>query len=123
MFALRPDALSAGKCGFWVRMRTAGWSPLEWPWVSRSSTARRRSCCRRSSSPRPRWTTIEMLQAIVAWSVRNRVVVVGLAVLLLAGGLYATHQARLDVFPEFAPAQVIIQTEAPGLSAADVEQL
>src|SRR5262249_43608048 len=61
--------------------------------------------------------------AIVAWSIRNRVVVVGLAVLLLAGGLYAIHQARLDVFPEFAPPQVVIQTEAPGLSAAEVEQL
>jgi CzcA family heavy metal efflux pump len=64
-----------------------------------------------------------MLQAIVAWSIRNRVVVIVLAALLLAGGLYATRQAKLDVFPEFAPPQVVIQTEAPGLSATEVEQL
>jgi CzcA family heavy metal efflux pump len=64
-----------------------------------------------------------MLQAIVAWSIRNRVVVVVLAVLLLAAGLYATREARLDVFPEFAPPQVVVQTEAPGLSPAEVEQL
>ena len=30
---------------------------------------------------------------------------------------------RLDVFPEFAPPQVVVQTEAPGLSSQEVEQL
>ena len=64
-----------------------------------------------------------MLQAVVAWSIRNRVAVVVLAVLFLAAGLYAALHARLDVFPEFAPPQVVIQTEAPGLSATEVEQL
>jgi CzcA family heavy metal efflux pump len=64
-----------------------------------------------------------MLQVIVAWSIRNRIVVVVLAALLLAGGFYAARHSKLDVFPEFAPPQVIIQTEAPGLSAAEVEQL
>jgi CzcA family heavy metal efflux pump len=64
-----------------------------------------------------------MLQAIVAWSLRNRVVVVVLAALLLAGGFYAARQSKLDVFPEFAPPQVVVQTEAPGLSATEVEQL
>jgi CzcA family heavy metal efflux pump len=64
-----------------------------------------------------------MLQAIVAWSIRNRVVVVVLAALLLVLGLYATRQSKLDVFPEFAPPQVVVQTEAPGLSPAEVEQL
>ena len=64
-----------------------------------------------------------MLQAIVEWSVRQRFVVVILAVALLGAGFYATHHAALDVFPEFTPPQVIVQTEAPGLSAAEVEQL
>jgi CzcA family heavy metal efflux pump len=64
-----------------------------------------------------------MLQALVAWSIRNRVLVVVLAGLLLVGGLYASKSARLDVFPEFTPPQVVIQTEAPGLSASEVEQL
>src|SRR5262245_59459166 len=64
-----------------------------------------------------------MLPAIVAWSIRNRIVVVVLAALLLAGGVYATRQSKLDVFPEFAPPQVVVQTEAPGLSATEVEQL
>ena len=42
---------------------------------------------------------------------------------LLAAGFYATQHAALDVFPEFTPPQVVVQTEAPGLSAAEVEQL
>jgi CzcA family heavy metal efflux pump len=46
-----------------------------------------------------------------------------LALLLLAAGLYAAARARLDVFPDFAPPQVVVQTEAPGLSPAEVEQL
>src|SRR5438309_9962619 len=64
-----------------------------------------------------------MLQAIVHWSIHNRAVVVVLAVLLLAAGLYGAGHAKLDVFPEFAPPQVVVQTEAPGLSPGEVEQL
>src|SRR3954447_26120898 len=64
-----------------------------------------------------------MLSAVVAWSLRYRVVVVCLAVLLLGFGLYAAGRARLDVFPDFAPPTVVIQTEAPGLSPQEVEQL
>jgi CzcA family heavy metal efflux pump len=64
-----------------------------------------------------------MLQALVDWSIHNRVVVIVLAVLLLGFGLYTAGHAKLDVFPEFAPPQVVIQTEAPGLSASEVEQL
>ena len=64
-----------------------------------------------------------MLQAIVDWSLHNRVVVLALAILFLVLGIYATGHAKLDVFPEFAPPQVVIQTEAPGLSPSEVEQL
>jgi Cu/Ag efflux pump CusA len=64
-----------------------------------------------------------MLQALVDWSIHNRVVVLVMAGLLLGLGVYAADHAKLDVFPEFAPPQVVIQTEAPGLSAGEVEQL
>src|SRR5262245_5398066 len=64
-----------------------------------------------------------MLQAVVNWSIHNRVVVLALAVLLLLLGVNAARRAKLDVFPEFAPPQVVIQTEAPGLSPNEVEQL
>ena len=64
-----------------------------------------------------------LLQAIVDWCIHNRVIVVILAVLLLLLGIHAAGHSRLDVFPEFAPPQVVVQTEAPGLSPTEVEQL
>lgn len=64
-----------------------------------------------------------MLQAIVSTSVRFRGVIVVLACILLGYGLYVTAHAKLDVFPEFVPPQVVIQCEAPGLSPEQVETL
>ena len=46
-----------------------------------------------------------------------------LACLLLGYGLYTLERARYDVFPEFAPPSVTIQTESPGLSPEQVEML
>ncbi len=64
-----------------------------------------------------------MLSALIANSIRLRVVVLALCVVLIVLGLRSVQRAPLDVFPEFAPAQVEIQTEAPGLSAEEVESL
>lgn len=64
-----------------------------------------------------------MLQAIVSISVRQRGVLMVLAVLLLGYGLYVADHAKLDVFPEFVPPQVVIQCEAPGLAPEQVESL
>ncbi|MHB1591606.1 MAG: efflux RND transporter permease subunit [Sulfuricella sp.] len=64
-----------------------------------------------------------MLTPIVRFAIRFRGVVIALAMLLAGYGLFALSHARLDVFPEFAPPQVQVQTEAPGLSPAQVEVL
>ncbi len=64
-----------------------------------------------------------MLQALVRFAIRFRGVVIALASLVLVYGIYATFHAKLDVFPEFAPPLVVIQTEAPSLSSEEVEQL
>lgn len=64
-----------------------------------------------------------MLIPIIEFSVRLRGVIFALACLLFGYGIYSLHQSRLDVFPEFAPPLVTVQTEAPGLSAEQVEQL
>ncbi len=64
-----------------------------------------------------------MLSAIVRFSLRFRGVVLSLALAMLGYGLYTLTQARYDVFPEFAPPRVSIQTEAPGLSPEQVELL
>src|SRR5512147_376168 len=61
--------------------------------------------------------------AIVGFALRFRGVVLALALLLTGYGIYSLGSARYDVFPEFAARQIEIQTEAPGLSPEQVEQL
>ena len=60
---------------------------------------------------------------LIAAALRQRAAVLALAVLLVLVGLYAVRETPLDVFPEFAPPLVEIQTEAPGLSTEEVESL
>ncbi|MBL8729412.1 MAG: efflux RND transporter permease subunit, partial [Planctomycetes bacterium] len=64
-----------------------------------------------------------MLKFLVRWSVHNRVLMALLAAAFLVLGIQNARQARLDVLPDFAPPQVVVQTEAPGLSPEQVELL
>lgn len=64
-----------------------------------------------------------MLRSLVRFSVRFRGVVIALACVLVGYGLYVLTRAKYDVYPEFTPPQVSIQTEAPGLSPEEVESL
>lgn len=64
-----------------------------------------------------------MLNRIVGWSLENRLIVVVLAGFLIYFGIRAASESPLDVFPDFAPPQVVMQTEAQGLSPDEVEQL
>ena len=64
-----------------------------------------------------------MLASFVRFSIRFRGVIITLALLLLAYGSYQLSNAGLDIFPEFSPKLVIIQTESPGLSSEQVEIL
>src|SRR5262245_21379154 len=60
---------------------------------------------------------------LVSTSLKLRIVVLALACLLVAFGIRALRTTPLDVFPEFAPPLVEIQTEAPGLSTEEVESM
>lgn len=64
-----------------------------------------------------------MLAALVRISIRFHGIAIALAVLLLVYGSYRFFHAGLDIFPEFSPNQVTIQTESPGLSPEQVEIL
>ena len=64
-----------------------------------------------------------MLNALVRFSLRFRGVILALAFALVGYGAFSILQAKYDVFPDFAPPQVTIQTEAPGLSPEQVELL
>lgn len=64
-----------------------------------------------------------MMSSIVRFSIRFYGVIIGLAALVVIYGMYSLTKSNLDVFPEFSPTQIIIQTESPGLSADLVETL
>ena len=60
---------------------------------------------------------------LIETSLRLRVLVVALAIALIVVGIRTSDKVPLDVFPEFAPPVVEIQTEVPGISTEDVESL
>jgi CzcA family heavy metal efflux pump len=64
-----------------------------------------------------------MTRWIVAGSIRFRLLVVAAAVATMVVGANRLRSMPVDVLPEFVPPTVEIQTEALGLSAAEVEQL
>jgi Cu/Ag efflux pump CusA len=63
------------------------------------------------------------MRAIAGWSLRFRLIVLGVAAATMLFGVAQLSHAPVDVLPEFVPPYVEIQTEALGLSADEVEQL
>ena len=64
-----------------------------------------------------------MLSAIVRASLAHPRIVTALSILITVVSFGALLSARFDVFPDFAPPHVLVQTEAPGLDAQQVEAL
>src|SRR5438132_4864831 len=64
-----------------------------------------------------------MMRALVALCVRHSGAVTALTVLALLLGSWGALHSPLDVFPEFVPTQVDVQTEAPGFAPQQVEEL
>ena len=76
-----------------------------------------------SSHPEPaesRWT---LMRSIISSSLKFRHLIVAAAVGLMILGITSLPSMHVDVFPEFAPPRVVIQTACVGLSTSDVEQL
>ena len=70
-----------------------------------------------------RWTTGArgMINAIIRWSLENRVMVLLLAALLAFGGVYAWRDTPVDAIPDLSDVQVIIKTPFPGQAPQVVE--
>lgn len=64
-----------------------------------------------------------MMRWILESVLRLRVIVAVAAVLFIVLGAWSVRTTPVDVFPEFAPPRIEVQTEAPGLSTAEVEGL
>jgi CzcA family heavy metal efflux pump len=68
-------------------------------------------------------TSSGLMRWIVASSLRFRWLVLFAAIALLVAGAAQLRSAQVDVFPEFAPPRVEIQTLATGNSSSQVEEL
>ena len=64
-----------------------------------------------------------MLDSIVKWSIAQRWLVVIASIIISLWGFRVLSEMPLDVFPNFAPPQVEIMTEAEGLAPDEVESL
>jgi CzcA family heavy metal efflux pump len=64
-----------------------------------------------------------MFAWIIGSSIRFRFLLLALSAALLVFGSQQIRDMPIDVFPEFAPPKVEIQTEGPGMTAAEVEEL
>ena len=64
-----------------------------------------------------------MLRSIVKASLRFRFLVMGIALAMMYFGFRGVQDMPVDVFPEFAPPLVEVQTICIGLESADVEAL
>ncbi|MDP7021764.1 MAG: CusA/CzcA family heavy metal efflux RND transporter [Candidatus Krumholzibacteria bacterium] len=63
-----------------------------------------------------------MLNAIISWSLKNRILVIALTLVMLIAGVATLLRLPLDAFPDTTPVQVQVNTSAPALSPLEIEQ-
>ena len=64
-----------------------------------------------------------MLNQLIAWSLRNRVMVLAVTGLMLAGGAWTAYRMPVDVFPDLTAPTVTILAEAHGMAPEEIEAL
>src|SRR5512134_2430162 len=62
-----------------------------------------------------------MLNALIEWSARNRLLMVIATAIIVAVGVYAVVKTPLDALPDLSDVQVIVYTEYPGEAPQVVE--
>jgi len=65
---------------------------------------------------------LTLLNRLIDASIRHRVVVLGATLAFAAAGLWAFATLNRDAFPDLTPNQVVVMSEAAGLSPVEVEQ-
>lgn len=63
-----------------------------------------------------------MIASLLEFSLRQRILILGLLSLLAGAGLIAFQSIPIDAYPDVTNVQVQVLTEAPGLSPVEVER-
>ena len=63
-----------------------------------------------------------MLNWIIDWSLRNRLLVLLATLGLMGAGIYSLGHLEIDAFPDTTPVQIQINTVAPALSPEETER-
>ena len=64
-----------------------------------------------------------LFNRIIDWSVNNRLLILIALLATIIGATLVIPKLNLDAFPDVTNVQVVVNTEAPGLAAEEVEQL
>ena len=62
------------------------------------------------------------MNGLVEFSLRHRVLMVVLFVMIMSGGLVAFRQLNIEAYPDPTPPMVDVITQSPGLSAEEIER-
>ncbi len=62
------------------------------------------------------------MNALIAFSIRQRVLVLALFIMTLFGGLLAFRQLNIEAYPDPTPPMVDVITQSPALSAEEIER-
>ena len=64
-----------------------------------------------------------MLNAIIKFSLNNRLAIMLMVLLVTIGGIYSAQKIEVDVFPDLTSPTVVVLTDATGMAPEEVERL
>src|SRR6267154_4988509 len=62
------------------------------------------------------------MNALIAFALKHRVLMLTLGVIVFVGGLLAFRQLNIEAYPDPTPPMVDVITQSPGLSAEEIER-
>ena len=66
---------------------------------------------------------MELINNIIRFSLKNRLIILLGAALMIGAGIYSSRNMNIDVFPDLTAPMVVVMTDAKGMAAEEVERL